>query len=334
MLLHIGYHKTGTTFIQTHVFTRENGFLVPWTVFTGEPIEHFVLTHPLRFDAKAVRRAFDRAIETAGDHALIPAISHEDLSGHPLWSRYYGFDVAERLHATFPEAKVLIAVREQKSMLRSLFGQYIVQDGLSPLSEFIGTGNELPGFRPICRLDHLEYDMLVGRYRELFGDEQVLVLPFELLRKDAIAFEQSIYDFAGSPMRARGSHPPENVGLGAMTLAVNQWLNQFARKPKLPGPDYWSWPWSYRTKLRVCRVLQKVIPARWHHARDQAIRRYIADRVGDYFKDSNHRLAAMTGLDLRSLGYDVAEDHGTDRQANSGPASRVHEDARATATVQ
>ena len=309
MLLHIGHHKTGTTFLQEHVFTRDKGFCFPWTVYTGEAIEHFVLSHPRRFEPEPVRAAFDSAIDAHGGRGLVPVISHEDLNGHPLHARYYGFQVAERLHGTFPDARVLIAVREQKSMIRSLFGQYIVQDGIWPIADFIGTGDERPGFRPICRLDHLEYDLLVDHYRRLFGPDRVLVLPFELLKRDALEFEQRIHDFAGTPKPAEAYHPPENVGLGAMTLAVNQWLNRFTRKPLLPGLDYFSLPRSYRAKQRICRVLQRIIPERWHHARDQAIKAYIVNRVGSYYQQSNRRLAEMTGLDLRSFGYDVA---GTD----------------------
>jgi hypothetical protein len=307
MLLHIGYHKTGTTFLQEHVFTRDKGFCSPWNVYTGEAIEYFVLSHPSRFHSELVRGSFASAVEAAGGRDLVPVISHEDLNGHPLWSRYYGFQVAERLHATFPEARVLIAIREQKSMLRSLFGQYIVQDGMWPITDFIGTGNERPGFRPICRLDHLEYDLLVDHYRRLFGPDRVLVLPFELLKRDSLRFEQQIHDFAGTKQRAETYLPPENVGVGAMTLSVLRRLNQFTKKPPLPGNDYFAWPRSYRAKLRICNMLERITPARWHAAKDQAIKGFIAQRVGNYYHDSNRRLAEMTGLDLGSFGYDLGQ---------------------------
>ncbi|MGC8638346.1 MAG: hypothetical protein ACP5XB_00530 [Isosphaeraceae bacterium] len=271
-----------------------------------------------------VRAAFESAVEAAGGQDLVPVISHEDLNGHPLHARYYGFQAAERLHATFPDARVLIAVREQKSMLRSLFGQYIVQDGLWPIADFIGTGNERLGFRPICRLDHFEYDLLVDHYRTLFGPDHVLVLPFEMLKRNSLEFEQRIHDFAGTHRRAEARHPLENVGLGAMTLAVNQWLNRFARKPPLPGFDYFSLPRSYRAKQRICRVLQRIIPQRWHHARDQAIKTYIANRVGGYYQQSNRRLAEMTGLDLRSFGYDVGEAELFEDESATPPRGHVN----------
>ena len=53
MLIHIGFHKTGTSYLQRYLFFKDSPdpFVAPWTVRSGEAIEHFVLTHPARFDA-------------------------------------------------------------------------------------------------------------------------------------------------------------------------------------------------------------------------------------------------------------------------------------------
>jgi Sulfotransferase family len=306
MLVHIGHHKTGTTFLQSHIFcNKDKGFFDPWTVDSGEAIEHFVLTHPRRFDPRVVREAFDAARGAGGD-GRVPVISHEDLCGYPVYARYYGFEVADRLHATFPEARVLIVIREQRSMLRSLYGQYVKQDGEWPIEMFLGNGAERTGFAPICRLDHLEYDLLAGHYIERFGRDRVLVLPFEELQRDSIRFEQRVHDFAGTGAQADAQLPPRNVGAGAMTLAIMRRLNRLATKrPPMFGTEYKSLPVSFRAKQYACRVLDAVIPGSWHQRADAAIRRYIDQRVAGYYQRSNRALAELTGLDLAGLGYDL-----------------------------
>src|SRR5215207_6419721 len=84
MLIHIGYHKTGTSYLQRYVFfkTPPTNFVAPWTICSGEAIQHFVLTHPLRFDPVAVRAEFQSKLP-AENTAAVPVISHEDLSGVP-----------------------------------------------------------------------------------------------------------------------------------------------------------------------------------------------------------------------------------------------------------
>lgn len=45
-LIHIGYHKTATTFLQEELFTDTERFVTPWGPQAGQAIEHFVLEHP------------------------------------------------------------------------------------------------------------------------------------------------------------------------------------------------------------------------------------------------------------------------------------------------
>jgi hypothetical protein len=311
MLLHIGYPKTGTTFLQKRVFaSKDKGFVGPWTLWTGEAVEHFVLTHPRRFAPERVREAFRAACaaEAEGNGAgLVPVISHEHLCGNLVHMRHcVGFEVADRLRATFPEAHVLITIREQRSMLRSLYGQYIKEDGEWPIEMFLGNGDTPPGFAPICRLDYLEYDLLVSHYIELFGRDRVLVLPFEELRRDSVQFEQRVHDFAGTGVQAAAQLPPANVGTGAATLAIWRRLNRLATKrPPIFPKDYKSWPWSYRAKRQACRILEAVIPKSWHARADAALRRSIDQRVAGYYGRSNRALSELMGLDLAGLGYEV-----------------------------
>lgn len=305
MLLHIGFQKTGTTYLQAHVFTPAKGFCYPWTVNGAQAIEHFVLTHPRRFRPDEVRAAFDEAVRQAGGEGRVPVISHEDLSGYPVFGRYYGYEVGDRLLAAFPEGRVLIGVREQKAMIRSMYGQYVRQDGEWPLPEFLGPRYERPGFRPICRMDHFEYDLMVEFYRERFGPDRVLVLPLELLKRDPVGYEQRVHDFAGSAARAEAGRAPENVGHGAITAGFNRWLNRFAKRPPVWHPDERPASLAHRAKMKACKVLDSTIPKQWHRARETKLRAQVAERVGDYYRESNRRLASLIGVDLAALGYDT-----------------------------
>ena len=307
VLLHVGFHKTGTTFLQDHVFNHPGrGFSSPWSIRGGEAVENFVLTHAARFQAQEINREFFSAMEELHlDEKLMPVISHEDLSGYPQSFRYYGSTVAKRLHETFPNAQILIGVREQKSILRSMWGEYIRSDGDRTIQEYFGDGVERLGFRPICRFDHFEYPLLINQYIELFGRDRVQVLPLELLRNDSLAYEQVVHDFCDTGLNAEIAHPVSNVGFGARTLSIQRVLNRITKIPWLWSGDYDSLPLVSRVKLRMVRELERVIPKSWHEKEDKKIRDYIAEATGDYFRESNRELAELTGYDLASLGYDV-----------------------------
>ncbi len=306
MLIHIGYHKTGTSFLQRYLFFCDppDQFFAPWTVMTGEAVEHFVLTHPARFDAAAVRAEFESRL-TNDSQSLVSVISHQDLCGYALYGRYYGHEVAERLHQTFPTAKILITIREQKSFLRSLFSQYVRQEGEWPIETFIGTGDEPPGYAPICRLDHLEYDLLANRYVQLFGADQVLVLPYEVLKSDPIKFQQCIFEFAGASGGTPREVKPENVGYGALSLKLMRKLNRVFRLPPDWNGDWKKVPLLVRAKIKLCKIVNAMIPRSWNRREEKRLIAFVESRTAEYFKPSNQRLQQLCNFDLASLGYDI-----------------------------
>jgi len=308
LLIHIGFHKTGTTYLQRNVFTGENGYSSPWSVSSGEAIEYFILTHERKYKSKVVRDQFTRACDDGSMSNRIPVISHEDLSGYPIYGRYYGHQVASRIKITFPDAKILICIREQKSMIRSLYGQYINQGGEWPLSTFLGDEyDHLSGYRPIFQLEHLEYDLIVKHYQELFGVENVLVLPYELLKENSAEFEKKIHLFSGGKCNTqrKRKRKRENVGYLAKTLQVNRLLNKFFKRPLLFRGSYGDLPILLRAKNRVCRVLNKLIPKFIHVYEEKKLSDMIDSYVGDYYKESNQKLSKLVNLNLEKYRYDL-----------------------------
>jgi hypothetical protein len=301
-LIHIGLHKTGTTFLQANVFSAPGScFRQVWSF--GEIAERIILPHPMRFDPAAQRADFDRAFDRAFDGRGVPVVSHEALSGVPSAGRYHGFEVAGRIHAIFPDARILIGVREQRSMIRSLYDEYVVRGGVDTAEDFLGVGLIRTGFRPLCRLDHFEYDLIWRRYAELFGPENVLVAPLERLGLDQSAYLARLCAFSGVPDMTLADLPRRNVGRGALTMEIERRLNHVIRFKRGRFEGYGAYPWPIRARNRFLRLFQRAIPARFHARRERKLRALIAEIVGDSFAPSNRRLAEATGLDLADLGY-------------------------------
>ena len=304
ILIHVGFHKTGTTFLQKNLFfRRDRGFVSPWTVDSGEAIEHFVLSHPCRFDASKIRHLFWKAIEDTKAEELIPTISHEDLSGHPVKQKYYEFEVADRIQQVFPEAKILINIREQKSIIKSFYNQYIKQDGTFGLRYFLGDENRRTGFSPLFRLDHLEYDLLIGRYIEHFGPDSVLVIPQEILAQNQQLFLERVYGFVGNNSAIHIGSEPANVSMGAATIELRRWLNSFMAKQPPLWDKYEATTLLWRAKNRLCRHADKMLPEVINKQVENRLKKSIECRVGNYYSESNHRLQKLVDFDLKELGY-------------------------------
>lgn len=302
LLIHVGLHKTGTTWLQDRVFVSNKlGFHSPWGPMASPAVAEFMLVDPLSFDAKATLARIGPDIDASRAKGLIPVLSHEGLSSRPVRGTYYAPTVAQRLREVFPSARIVIGVREQNGMILSLYRQFVRNGGVFSLKQFIGTGNEPPGWAPLCRLDFFHYDRFVRCYQDLFGEGNVLVQPLELLRDDEPRYLKRLLDFAGS----RGS--PEdlgkagvsNAGWGGQTLEFFRFFSRFAVRNPL-GPKQ---PWSVNTAQRICYKLDKIVPKSRHAKVEKSWKAFIKERTRGRYKESNAELARMTGLDLGSMGY-------------------------------
>lgn len=193
VLLHVGYHKTATTWLQMRLFRPEHGF-------------RQIVTHQEASDL--IERPVDLAFDPAPMRALIagrmadveagevPVISSEILSGHPFQAGRDGAALARRLARIVPGARILIGIRAQHRILPSVYMQYLLRGGTMPPETFFeGTG--VPGyfgFDPV----HFEYHRLTALYQELFGAENVFVLTQESLARDMDGAAAALTAFAGA----------------------------------------------------------------------------------------------------------------------------------------
>jgi hypothetical protein len=134
ILIHVGYHKTGSGWLRRHFFGH------PQTSFAWlgkgperQRVRRLVTARPFEFDAGAFRSGFEALVRPVEAGGLFPVLSLERLSGHPFSGGYDAKQIADRLAAIFPEGRVLAVLREQRSMVLSTYKHY-VRSGERPRS--------------------------------------------------------------------------------------------------------------------------------------------------------------------------------------------------------
>ena len=78
-----------------------------------------------------------RSLQRIVDEGLSPVVSFERFSGNPFSGGYDSKEIADRLVQVFPDARVLVVVREQRSMIVSTYKQYVREGGALPPSKFM-----------------------------------------------------------------------------------------------------------------------------------------------------------------------------------------------------
>lgn len=304
-LIHIGFHKTGTTWLQRRFFNDQGRFTLVWPRTIIDTA--FVGGDPFTFDPKIAGLHFQPFLDAAEENGTLTVISHERLCGQPLLSGYDSAQIADRLQATFPRAKVLIVIREQRSMMTSVYKQHIRTSGTERVAKLWRSYTAREHRRPRPTLDFFEYHNIIRYYQDHFGRDRVLVLPFELFQRDALQFANEVSSFVGVPPVSDVAIDRENVAVPAILLGPLRLSNIAIRTLGLDGLIGGPIPESPagRVRLRIIKYIGPTIPKSIARPFEKRLQTAIAELARGRFAESNQITAGITGLDLGALGYEM-----------------------------
>tara|TARA_B100000029_G_scaffold71396_2_gene63328 strand:- start:104 stop:1021 length:918 start_codon:yes stop_codon:yes gene_type:complete len=301
-LIHVGYHKAGSTWLQRVLFVAESsGYVVPFSRKL-EVYPRLVLPHALDFDVESNRRFFEWP-ETVGNR--VPVITSEGLTGNPESGGYNSVEIAQRLKDVFDDARVLIVFREQKSMILSSYNQYLKSAGHADLMTFLNQPIR-PRGEPFFHLDYFRYDKLLRCYQETFGAENVLALPLELLTQDQDEFVRRIASFSGANLSPTLPESQRmNESWPELGIAMKRYLNPFIFSTILNGysPLRIKGLWRLQVMFPRCfnRFLRNSLSARIR----RRWQRQIEEATRGYYAESNRATADISGVDLAGMGYET-----------------------------
>lgn len=299
LVIHVGYHKAGSTLLQKQLFVPRRGIYSEWS----QDFYHrrVLLDRPDRGWAARVRASFAPGMEEARRRGLTPVLSCEALSGD-MWrvgqaNGYGNFHVARTLAEAFPGARVAIVHREQTDMVTSLYKHSLRSHWRYSLKHFIDQAPLERGMAPVLNFGYLEYSWLLETYQTHFGTANVLALPFEMLREiDVWCLAWS--RFLGIEISPQWFAAKENVGFSAAT-ALGKRLTNYAipgvAEPNRTRTGHFLASAAYKVDAKVPRAVRV-----WS---DQRLRDEVARAVRGRFGQDNDRLSDMTDLDLRWYGY-------------------------------
>ncbi|MBK8906395.1 MAG: sulfotransferase domain-containing protein [Rhodospirillales bacterium] len=249
-IYHIGYHKTGTTWI--------NNVLLPQV----RPVLN------------------QRGIRVVCKEGLSGSLLHDDTGR------------AAQLAAEAPDSKVVICVRNQKTMIGSLYWLYVKSGGCLSLPRYVDA---------LIANGKLRYDVLAGAYVDAFGEDRVLVLTYERLRTDphdwlavVAAFWRIPAETMPSALAEQRVNPRPTDGFVELTRLANTALRPRARPAFL----------ARRVPQLLWLALEKpVIAAGRRHGIHRRDDNGVMMAIDAAYAVSNRALAGRFAVDLAGCGY-------------------------------
>lgn len=306
ILIHIGFPKTASSWLQRNVFRMAtSGF--EQVCRQAELNAMVVEPRSSAFDPAGVRRFLDVAAESARSRGKIPVITNERFAGTPDSGGYDAREIAGRLHASFPDARILVVIREQRDVMLSSYKEYLRTGGGLTLNAYLRPSVADLLAVPMFRADYFEYDLLIAHYRDLFGVSAVSVIPYEILRNDPEAFLRALERGVGASASPTTDTRPRRVSFSMASLLLRRRLAPFIRSDHNPGS-----PLTLNVKegvqFRALHAVDRLVPAGIRLRLEARVVAAIARAVGGGYAESNLRTQVLSGWDLSSLGYEVATD--------------------------
>jgi hypothetical protein len=305
ILFHIGLHKTATSLLQRHLFTEENGYRpVPRREILATFVDKFSTEGP----SAAELDRLDGLSAAAAADGLLAVASHERLHGYPATGCYDRRLILGRIASVRQRPRILVVIREQRSWIYSMWKQSIVDGSHLSLSRFLDEDAHVTRRVPAFSFAAVDFLRLHDALLELFGGENVLMLPYELYAAEPEAFLSRIAGFTGRPGPAAGfGEAVVNSSRTVAHLLALRWLHRHVFRTSLSKSGLLDIRNArslavYEAARRACAA--SVGRTRRLDHRAEAHRSYIQRRVADRFRASNAELAKRIGLDLRSYGYD------------------------------
>jgi Sulfotransferase family len=304
IVCHLGLHKTASGTLQRQFFPACSGLNLLTTL--DPAVRQFVHAvtrkDPLYFDP-------NHALELLGGRVRsdqINLLSNESLSGPPYAGLSEGgldhrSPVLQNLKAVFPNARVVVVLRRQDSLARSLYRQYLKRGGTAKVQNFFGTSAAHQS--PLMSLDRFCFSPYVHCVYETFGSH-VLVLTFEEFLRDQRLFLERLCHFIGAKRPDIKLDPENATRMGPTGMEVTRLLNFAFRGmlnqgivPRLPVRRRGHW-----RRVSPVELIHDYWPGRPGAHQDSALNRVTND-IWQRYREDNRRLDHEYRLGLGELGY-------------------------------
>jgi hypothetical protein len=181
-LLHIGYAKAGSTFLQ-HWFESHPQLAYERGGIAGFRDVYDIARQGTRGRDVRYRVTSNEGLSSPRPDAGDAAVDYAAL--HVMHIAVAQQRVCTMLADLFPRSTVLIVTRGFRSMILSSLSQYARSGGDADPGELIQKAQQA---RDPRQVDWWDYDKLVAMYTQAFGADNVMVMPYELLRDDPDEF--------------------------------------------------------------------------------------------------------------------------------------------------
>ncbi len=237
--IHLGLHKTATTFLQNVFFPSLNKDEVLYINLRKENMEflnYILLTNQLTYSDEKAKHLFFNKIDNYLKTKTKIVISDEQFSGSP-WN-----DVADRktyfdrLNNIFRHAKYILILRDEEEIVQSLYLQYIKGGGSCNWKKFLNYKKHPLTFSLKSFIDYKTYVNYIIQKSKI---DYLKIMRYDLLKNEPHLFLNNILDFIGHERYEKSKIDnlatiKKNQSLTPITAKILIFFNKLCKSERQP----------------------------------------------------------------------------------------------------
>jgi len=299
VFIHIGYHKTGTSWLQQNIF-KDNEQIIYFSAY--EIRDLLLYPSELSFEPEVVVNKIASDIDDIDGKIIV--LSAEAYSGNPHTFGNGGYAQkcnADRLYRVFKDfdnVNIICAIRNQVDMVASVYSQYVKKGGLLPFRKYIAFNTNHLFKRPGFSFEHFDYDNLIDYYTTLFEDK-VFCFLYEDFKADSTEYIKVIEQILGVSVGSNTGSRRINVGLPMVLIHIQRFINRISRLGPFNHEILINIPYLSKLTRNTFMYISKLLKISSYRVPNK----YISN-IKSYYSKTNLRLVKYFPKDkLIKYGY-------------------------------
>ena len=294
-IIHIGYPKTGTTWFVNRFFP----YVKDADLFYYNDIEFNVDPGKEYFKVNEDLNKIEKEKRIIVSHVFTGLVDLQWKDG--IYRNFF----LKNLKANYPEAKIVLFIRNQLDFIASAYSTYLKKGGKLTARALFNIKRLKNG--EFFSIEYLKYDVLINLYKKEFGEGNVQVYIYEDFQKDNLKFSTDFINDLGlnidlNEIKYFKENDQLRRGLSTFIRLTNGFFGMFYDS----SSKYFGSPTIYKLgKERIDRINSFKI---WGKKQNtySLLGKEIVDFLTEYYKESNANLTNHLSIEnIKKYKYPI-----------------------------